>query len=261
MLDKNTYSPFRGFFRPMLMVAAGLFSLGFMGCAQHSHACTDRGKPVVVAADPQPAAIDENDETSDTATVKKLLILGDSMTGWMAERFNEYGKINGFEVSTVIWDGSTVSKWASSPKLSQIIAENDPDAVFICLGMNELFESNPQANIRKPVETILEAIGDKPFLWVGPPSWPGHSEGEIFNSWMENELGASRYYRSDSLSIPRQSKSNPHPSRSGMEIWVDNIAEWIPEHAAVKFDSLDKPEPGKISRPAEFTYKRMKENL
>lgn len=260
MLVKNTYTAISGFFRPMLLVAAGILSVGFSGCAQHSHARTDNNPPDFLA-EQIAAPADDNDEMSDSATVRKLLIIGDSMTGWMAERFNEYGKINDFEVSTVIWDGSTVAKWASSPKLQQIIEEAEPDAVFICLGMNELFEANPQANIKKPVNTIIEAIGNTPFLWIGPPSWPGHSEGEIFNSWMENELGMSRYYRSDSLSIPRQSKSNPHPSRSGMEIWVDNIAEWIPGHADVKFESLDKPDSGKISRPAEFTYKRMKENL
>ena len=52
---------------------------------------------------------------------KKILFIGDSMTGWLAERLESYGKQNGFEVSTVVWDGSTIKKWGSTPRLTSII--------------------------------------------------------------------------------------------------------------------------------------------
>lgn len=35
------------------------------------------------------------DKDSD-AYIKKVLFIGDSMTGWMAERLNAYGRANGF---------------------------------------------------------------------------------------------------------------------------------------------------------------------
>ena len=66
----------------------------------------------------------------DSTCINKVLFIGDSMTGWMAERLNAYGDINGFEVATVIWDGSTIQKWAKSSKLPDIIEETAPDAIF-----------------------------------------------------------------------------------------------------------------------------------
>lgn len=197
----------------------------------------------------------------DSTTIKKVLFIGDSMTGWMAERLNAYGEINGFEVATIVWDGSTISKWASSPTLSKVLSSQAPDAVIVSLGMNEMFEPRPEARFKQPVEKLVSTFGDLPFLWIGPPSWPGHSEGEAFNSWMEKELGERKYFRSFDLDLSRQSKSNPHPSRAGIEQWVDLIAEWIPLNSELKFPSLIKPEKGKISRGETFIYKRMKEKL
>lgn len=104
--------------------------------------------------------------------VKKVLFIGDSMTGWLSERLNAYGEQNGFEVSTVVWDGSTISKWGNSPKLASMVEEDDPDAVFISLGMNELFEAQPDRKLKSAVEGILSAVGTRPILWVGPLHGP-----------------------------------------------------------------------------------------
>lgn len=193
--------------------------------------------------------------------IKKILFLGDSMTGWMAERFNSYGEINDFEVATVVWDGSTIKKWGNSPQLREIIDQLNPDAIFLSLGMNELFEENPRQNLEGAVENLKNIIGDIPFLWIGPPSWPGHSEGKRLNDWLENELGKKNFFRSSDLVIPRQSKSNPHPDKNGIEVWIDEVAKWIPENTDLKFNSLDPPEKGAMSRGSTFIYKRMKESL
>jgi len=197
----------------------------------------------------------------DYVKVSRVLFIGDSMTGWMAERLNAYGEINGFEVSTIVWDGSTISKWADSPNLKSIISSQDPDAIIVSLGMNEMFEPNPQTKLKKPIKDLIATFGDIPFLWIGPPSWPGHSQGQAFNNWIQEELEPGNYFRSFDLDIPRQSKSNPHPSREGIEIWIDMVAEWIPINSNIKFPSLDKPGTGKMSRGKTFIYKRMKEKL
>lgn len=198
---------------------------------------------------------------SDSTKVKKILFLGDSMTGWMAERLNAYGELNGFEVSTVVWDGSTISKWAAAENLPRIIEEQNPDAIIVSLGMNEMFEQNPQTRLKRPTESLVSKFGNIPFLWIGPPSWPGHSEGEIFNQWMESELGDKNYFCSFDLEIPRQSATNPHPSRKGIDIWIDKVAEWIPGNSNISLGSLDAPPQGKVSRGKSFIYKRMKEKL
>lgn len=182
------------------------------------------------------------------------------MTGWMGERLNEYGRENGFEVATVVWDGSTISKWAASPNVAKIIADEKPDAILVCLGMNEMFERNPESRLKASTEKLLAQFGETPFLWIGPPSWPGHPEAKEFNEWLENEVGPEHYFVSSGLDLPRQSKSNPHPTRKGIEIWVDEIAETLPG-SVLNVDTSEKPLPGKISRGNTFIYKRMKEKL
>ena len=153
---------------------------------------------------------------ADRPVARKILFLGDSMTGWLSERLNAYGKENGFEVATVVWDGSTIKKWGSSPRLTSMITRQDPDAIFISLGMNELFEANPESQLRSRLEAIVGAAGDIPVIWIGPPSWPGHNKGETLNKWLADNLGEGHFYRSFDLTLPRQSKTNPHPTREGM---------------------------------------------
>ncbi|MDE6445190.1 MAG: SGNH/GDSL hydrolase family protein [Muribaculaceae bacterium] len=220
--------------------------------------CTEQDSPEMSPMlEMNPAPV----EPDNVKPIQKVLFLGDSMTGWMAERFNAYADNNDFEVATIVWDGSTISKWANSPNLKKIIEEQKPDAVILSLGMNELFEGNPETRLTKPVEQLKETIGDIPFLWIGPPSWPGHSEGETLNSWLQSKLGEHNFFRSFDLDIPRQSRSNPHPNREGIEEWIDKVAEWIPENSNLHFKSMDAPAEGKFSRSKTFIYKRMKENL
>lgn len=194
--------------------------------------------------------------------VKKILFIGDSMTGWLSEALNSYGRENGFEVSTIVWDGSTIAKWGNSSKLGKIIQEDDPDAVFISLGMNELFEANPSARLSAPLENIKKAVGSRALVWVGPPSWPGHNKGEILNNWLATELGENSFFRSFDLNLPRQGSNNPHPTREGMIKWVDELMKWAPEHSNVNFpEKISKPAKEKMSRGKSFIYKRMKESL
>lgn len=209
-----------------------------------------------LSAAPAQNAVHENHQ----GKVNKVLFIGDSMTGWLSERLNAYGENNGFEVATVIWDGSTISKWGNSPKLARLIEEQNPDAVFLSLGMNELFEANP-SKLHDEVSKIKEAIGDRPFVWVGPPSWPGYDKGKILNDWLEKELGEESFFRSFNLKLPRQSAKNPHPTREGMVEWMDAVVNWLPDHSSVHLDTTNTPPANHMSRGKTFIYKRMKETL
>lgn len=206
-------------------------------------------------------------ETADSLaeshkTVHKILFIGDSMTGWLAERFNAYGKMNGFEVDAVIWDGSTIKKWGSSSRLAEIVKAQKPDAVFICLGLNELFERNPSTTLSVPVRNIIRALGGLPYVWIGPPSWPGKSGGTQLNQYLEHTLGASHYFNSSGLKLQRQSATNPHPSRQGIAQWVDHIMAWLPGSGSkVAFESMTRPATSQASRGKVYIYKKMKETL
>lgn len=215
-----------------------------------------------IAAGPQAPEEQQAAQTKEKKTVRKILFFGDSMTGWLAEALNAYGHENGFDVATIVWDGSTIAKWGNSPKLPSLISAQKPDAIFISLGMNELFEQNPAKRFAKPMENIIKTVGDIPMVWVGPPSWPGHNKGEALNDWLAQQLGSKSFFRSFDLNLPRQNASNPHPSRAGMIKWVDALMEWAPEHSEVNFpDDIKKPTTQKMVRGKTFIYKRMKESL
>lgn len=199
--------------------------------------------------------------TDSHKPVRKVLFIGDSMTGWLSERLNAYGEVNGFEVSTVVWDGSTISKWGNSAKLATLVQQQNPDAVFVSLGMNELFEARPEQKLKGSVDRIKAAVGTRPLLWVGPPSWPGYDKGKVLNDWLQQEVGEDSYFRSSSLKLPRQGAKNPHPTRDGMVQWMDSVVHWMPEHAAVVLPGIKKPEGNRMSRGKSFVYKRMKETL
>lgn len=198
---------------------------------------------------------------AEKTVIKKVLFIGDSMTGWMAERLEAYGIENGFEVSTVLWDGSTIEKWGTGKRISAQIERYKPDAVFISLGMNELLERNPEKRLSAYVANIKKQLGDTPYLWVGPPSWPGKGNGDVLNDWLESQLPKGRYFRSSALSLARQSKTNPHPTKAAIQSWMDKVAEYIDSSEILNFRSLNKPKGVQMKRGKVFVYKRMKETL
>lgn len=202
----------------------------------------------------------QNSKTSGTVA-RKILFIGDSMTGQLAQRLGAYGKENGFEVATVCWDGSTITKWGNSDKFSTYIKQEKPDAIFISLGINGLFDKNPAKRYGDAMKSIKSKAGNIPIIWIGPVSWPGRPGGEILNNWLAQELGAGHYYNSSGLSLPRQSSKNPHPTRAGMTTWIDNVVVWLKEKGAVKLPGYNKPKGEQMVKGKTYVYKKMKESL
>ncbi|MCM1347992.1 MAG: hypothetical protein NC338_01155 [Firmicutes bacterium] len=198
---------------------------------------------------------------ASSGNIKKVLYIGDSMTGWLSERLNAYGAANGFEVSTVMWDGSTIRKWGNSTKLKSIIDKQNPDVVFVSLGLNELLEHNPERRLGTALNNILKAVGNRKLVWVGPPSWPGKGKGEKLNNWLSNKLGPNRYFNSSNLTLQRQSKTNPHPTRNAVITWTDNLVSWLRKNPDLKFQSLNAPAKSAMKRGKHFTYLRMRDKL
>lgn len=192
--------------------------------------------------------------------VKKAMLIGDSMAGWLGERLNAYGQQNGFEVGTIVWDGATIQKYAEAKGLKKQIDEQNPQVVFVCLGMNELAERNP-ARLKSAINQIREAVGqNRELVWIGPPSWPGQPSWTALNNWLEKEIGTDRYFNSFPLKLERQSASNPHPTKNGMMVWGDAIVDWL-DDTDIPFPSLNKPKGAQMVRDKFFLYKRMKETL
>lgn len=200
-------------------------------------------------------------EDPNNPYIKKILLIGDSMTGWLGMRLQAYGEVNGFEVATVYQDGSTVQKWATTDRLRQTLEEYDPDLVFVSLGGNNLFESNPQRNLNDHVNKILNTIGDRPYIWIGPTSWQTRQGGEILVEWLKEKHGEGNFFDSFDLKIERLSRSNVHPTKKGSIYWMEQFLDWIWNETDLNFKSLDSPGPDAVSKGPIFIYKRMKETL
>lgn len=200
---------------------------------------------------------------AEKTVVKKVLFFGDSTTGWLADRLQAYGDKNGFDVAAITWDGATMKKYANnSAKLKQYINKEHPNAIFISLGMNDMGASKPEVLFADALAKIRSAIGNIPIIWIGPASWPGFPKrGPAYNSWMTSQLGAGHYFVSHNLELPRQSRTNPHPTRAGVNKWMDAVVSWIKSgKAAVSLPGYATPDKS-YSRPKSNTYKRMRESL
>lgn len=194
--------------------------------------------------------------------VHRVLFIGDSMTGWLAERMEAYGEVNNFEVTTVVWDGSTLSKWVNTGKIPAYIAQYKPDVVMICLGLNELLARDPGAQMGAPLQKLEKQLGSTPFVWIGPPVWPGKGTGEAFNNWMAAHMGAhGHYFNSQSQKLARQSATNPHPTRAACSQWMDAIMHHLPAFNIGFPEQIQSPAAGAMKRGKVFIYRRMKQTL
>ena len=174
----------------------------------------DTGEGLMSRPEPQP---------TDSAS-QSLLIIGDSMTLNLAYRLAEYAKHNGHTIHAVNWDSSNTKIWAGCDTLDNLIRRYEVTYVFISLGSNELYIKNPES--RRPyVQTILDKIGDLPYIWIGPPNW---KEDSGINDMLENTCRPGGFFRSAGMEFERK-KDKIHPTRRASALWIDSIMRWMPK--------------------------------
>ena len=152
---------------------------------------------------------------------KTVLLVGDSMAEgvgpWLQKKVEAVGGrfVNGQERS------STIVFWQGAGKLREKLALYRPDVVFIALGSNEIFMSNPEA--RAPlVRQMVEEIGARPAYWIGPPSWkPDKGLVRV----IEENFQDGHFYNSNSLVVPR-APDGKHPTAQGYKTWTDLVWDW-----------------------------------
>lgn len=155
-------------------------------------------------------------------TVKHVLIFGDSMTILLARRLADYGWKNGFDVTSITWDGSSTIGWSSSDKLSEAMNRRKPDFIFLSLGGNEIVVGNKEARL-KYIQKLVDRFGDIPFVWIGPPLKTDNTD---FEDMVKSVIPANAYFRSDlTLEI---GPDHIHPTPSGGRVWMDSIMRWMP---------------------------------
>lgn len=171
---------------------------------------------------------------------KSILLFGDSMTFNLALRLSQYAAQNGHTMHAVNWDSSNTKIWADNDTLLHFMKLYDADFIFISLGSNELYFKKPEARLPY-VKRILEMIGDRPYIWIGPPNW---QEDSGINDMLQATCAPGAFFRSAGMEFKRK-KDKIHPTRESSALWIDSIMRWMPKSrhpilAEYPADSLGK---------------------
>lgn len=189
---------------------------------------------------------DEKKVKLDT-TSHSILLIGDSMTLNLAYRFAQYAKANGHTFHAVNWDSSGTVKWGKSNHLAEYIDEYGATYVFISLGANELYIKDPESHA-KYIKSILDQIGELPYVWIGPPNW---KEDFGINDYLEVTCVPGGFFRSAGMDFERK-KDGIHPTRAASALWVDSIARWMPKSSHPILLNTPPDSIGKVSPNVKY---------
>lgn len=172
-------------------------------------------------------------------TAKNILFIGDSMLEGLAPRLAKYCDKNGHSLVEVIWYSSSTLVWGESGRLKELIAQYQPNYIFVCLGANELYVPDIKRARRPFLKKILAEIGDIPYVWIGPPNWV---EDTGINDLIEQEVEDGCFYLSAHDQFER-SRDGAHPTRASAHQWMDRVVKWLGEKGAHPI-RLDNPGEG-----------------
>lgn len=195
--------------------------------SQVSQATNSATDTVVVPGSLFPVPVD--------TTSKTILFFGDSMLEGLSPRLAAYCKENGHKLYTVIWYSSTTEIWGRCDTLSTFIRRWKPDYVVACLGANELFVRDIEKKRQQPFNHIMQQIGDRPLLWIGPPNW---KEDTGINNFLASRLPQGAFFLSNGMSFDRKS-DGAHPTAASSVAWMDSVVRWMPAHSnhPIKMDT------------------------
>lgn len=161
----------------------------------------------------------------DTAS-QRILLLGDSMLEGLSPRLAAYAKENNHKLYTVVWYSSSSRTWDISGNLEKYIEEFKPTFVFLCLGANELFIKNIAEHREKHVRSIVEKLGDIPFVWIGPPN---KQRDTGINELLEKCVPSGKFFLTKGMSFS-YFEDEIHPTRASAVVWMDSVVRWMPSH-------------------------------
>ena len=178
-------------------------------------------KPEVAAVDT--TAEEKAKKMKVDSTSQKFLFIGDSMLEYLRIRLNDYAKKNGHTVQTVIWYSSSSLWYGTCDTLKHFIDKYEPTYVVVSLGANELFIKDIKTNRDTMVQHIINQIGDRKYLWVGPPNW---KDDTGINELIVEKAGKGHYFESKKLKMDRK-KDGAHPVQASAFVWADSIAKFM----------------------------------
>ena len=225
-----------------------IFALAFALCALLAPGAN------AAAALPADTIIDSDELRADTAIADanhphRILLWGDSMAGVLNDSFRDYAEENGYEVSTVTWISATLKLWAETDRLEGYLRQFKPEFIVVVLGSNDLFATNLTTQARY-LETILNKMGDIPYVWIGPPNW---KPDKGIDSLICTTVGEERYFDSAHLHIARRT-DGIHPSNDGAKYWMERIAPWLSSRARPLPLRMAAPTKTATNRRTDYVY-------
>ncbi|HSO32383.1 MAG TPA: SGNH/GDSL hydrolase family protein [Labilithrix sp.] len=149
----------------------------------------------------------------------RVLMFGDSMvTSGLGVTLEERVVAQGGKFFHISKPSSTSLTWAEGRALQDLVLRTRPDVVIVVLASNELFVPNPHARAGD-VRTIVQRIGARPCLWIGPAPW--RPEKGIIGVVRESSTPC-RFFDSSSLALER-GPDGIHPTLHGGKTWANAV--------------------------------------
>ena len=191
-------------------------------------------EPVPVISAPDPIVSDSLPASEPPAaltpildtTSQRILLMGDSMLEGLSPRLAAYAKENNHKLYTVVWYSSSSRTWDISGNLEKYIEEFKPTFVFLSLGANELFIKNIAEHREKHVRSIVEKLGDIPFVWIGPPN---KQKDTGINDLLKKNVPSDKFFLTKGMKFS-YFEDEIHPTRASAVVWMDSVVRWMPSH-------------------------------
>lgn len=207
---------------------------------------TDSDAVDTVAAPSLPLVEEEPERTVLDDSPKTVLLIGDSMIEGLAPRLAAYCQATGNSLYAVIWYSSTTELYGQSRLISDYINVLHPDYIFLSLGGNELFVNDIAEKRQGYVQSILDEIGNIPYVWIGPPNWKADTG---INDLIAANVKPGCFFLTNGMHFDRK-RDGAHPTAESSVVWMDSIARWIPDHARYVLP-LNQPDT-KTARPVKY---------
>lgn len=219
-------------------------------------------EPAPVVSEPEPAVIEIQTTSEPPAaslpvldTVpQRILLMGDSMLEGLSPRLAAYAQQNNHKLFTVIWYSSSSRVWATSQNIEKYIEKFKPTYIFICLGANELFIKNVAELREGYVKTVIEKLGDIPYVWIGPPN---KQKDTGINDLLKKTVPADKFFLTKGMKF-NYFEDQIHPTRASAIEWMDSVVRWMPAHCKRQI-KLDPPTVTKAKPEALLIVKQNKD--
>ena len=219
-------------------------------------------EPAPVVTEPEPVVIETLTTSEPPAaslpvldTVpQRILLMGDSMLEGLSPRLAAYAQQNNHKLFTVIWYSSSSRVWAKSQNIEKYIEKFKPTYIFICLGANELFIKNVAELREGYVKTVIEKLGDIPYVWIGPPN---KQKDTGINDLLKKTVPADKFFLTKGMKFS-YFEDQIHPTRASAIEWMDSVVRWMPAHCKRQI-KLDPPTVTKAKPEALLIVKQDKD--